>query len=368
MTRSERQRIGIEKWSKTGRGTLQWVTGVGKTRAGLLAIKGFLSKNKNKKIVVVVPTEYLKIQWIQQLVKYGFHNDVSVEIINSAINLETQIDFLILDEIHRAAADTFYKVFQKRKPKLVLGLTATFSRLDGKHAILAYHCPIVDIISLEEALENKWLSPYIEYKVLITPNDIDVYKQYNAAFIESFSYFNNNFNLAMNCVSGIMKGNKVIKASHYVRYEYAESLCTLPKNHPRYKDTVKSILAEVTAATFTFSRALQARKKYVFNHPKKIEIARKILSFREGTKAITFSATIAQAEKVGIGHVVHSGNTKKKNRLTMEEFNKLSSGVINTAKSLDEGADIKGLNLAIILSNSSSKTQKTQRVEFLPHC
>lgn len=37
-------------------------------------------------------------------------------------------------------------------------------------------------------------------------------------------------------------------------------------------------------------------------------------------------------------------------------------GVIHTAKSLDEGADIKGLNLAIILSNTSSQTQKTQRL------
>ena len=45
----------------------------------------------------------------------------------------------------------------------------------------------------------------------------------------------------------------------------------------------------------------------------------------------------------------------------MDEFAKLSTGVINTAKSLDEGADLSGLNLAIILSNSSSQTQKTQR-------
>jgi superfamily II DNA or RNA helicase len=32
---------------------------------------------------------------------------------------------------------------------------------------------------------------------------------------------------------------------------------------------------------------------------------------------------------------------------------------------LDEGADVEGLNLAIILSNTSSQTQKTQRVKIL---
>lgn len=46
----------------------------------------------------------------------------------------------------------------------------------------------------------------------------------------------------------------------------------------------------------------------------------------------------------------------------MEDFSKLKTGVINTAKSLDEGSDIPGLNLAIILCNTSSATQKTQRV------
>lgn len=98
------------------------------------------------------------------------------------------------------------------------------------------------------------------------------------------------------------------------------------------------------------------------NHPKKLEIARKIIESRINDKIITFSATIAQAEKIGYGFVVHSGKTKKKNRMTIEEFSELSCGVMNTAKSLDEGADIKGLSVAIVLSNTSSQTQKTQRI------
>jgi len=166
----------------------------------------------------------------------------------------------------------------------------------------------------------------------------------------------------MTCVSGIKKGNIVIKPSHFVRYEYAKTLCGLPSSHPRYKDTINQIFKEVTAMAFTWNRALQARKSYVMNHPIKIDIARKILLHRPNSKAITFSSTIKQAEKIGNGFVVHSGKTKRKNRITMVEFSKLQKGVIHTAKSLDEGADIPGLNLAIILSNTSSQTQKTQRV------
>lgn len=363
MTRSERQKIAIEKWIKSGgRGTLQWCTGSGKTRAALIAIKSFVEKNVNKKIVVIVPTEYLKDQWLEELVKYNLHHYVSIEIINSAIKINTPIDFAILDEVHRIAADTFFKVFSQRSPKLILGLSATFSRLDGKHAILAFYCPIIDTLSISEALENNWLSPYIEYKVSIETEDIEEYRKHNLEFLNAFSYFNNDFALAMSCVNGIRRGKILIKPSHFVRYEYAQTLCTLDRYHPRYKEVVSSIFKDVTAMAFTWSRSLHARKNYVLNHPKKIDLARKILTARPYSKAITFSSTIKQAEKIGVGYTVHSGKTKRKNKLTIDEFDRLSIGVINTAKSLDEGKDIQGLNLAIILSNTSSQTQKTQRV------
>lgn len=363
MTRDERQTLGVTKWIQNGcRGTLQWCTGSGKTRAAIKGIKWFLKKNPNRKIVVIVPTDHLRIQWYSELNKFGIFQEVDVEIINSAIKLDSQIDFAILDECHRYAADTFYEIFVKRRPKITLGLSATFNRLDGKHNLLAKYCPIVDVLTVQEAIDNKWLAPYKEYKVLIEPEDIQIYYQANQDFLNAFAYFNNDFNLAMQCVGGIKRNNRIIKASHFVRYEYAQSLCTLPRSDYRYKDTVNTILSEVTAMAFTWSRALQARKGYVMNHPRKIELTRLILAARPNKKAITFSATIKQAEKIGQGLIVHSGKTKKKNRITMEEFALMKTGTIHTAKSLDEGADVSGLNLAIILCNTSSQTQKTQRV------
>lgn len=338
LDRTERQRLGVRKWIEAGcRGTLQWCTGVGKTRAALTAIKGFLTKNSNKKIVVVVPTEHLKIQWIQELSQYFLLNYVSVEIINSAIKIDDQIDFLILDECHRIPSDTFYAVFNKRQPKIVLGLSATFSRLDGRHELLNRFCPVCDEISVKEAIENKWLSPYKEYKVIIEPDDIDIYREANRQFNEAFSVFNFDFTLAMNCMTNII-----------YRRTYGKKMGMDAK--------------ELDAVVFTWGRALRARKAYVMEHVKKLEIARKIIEARPNEKIITFSATIAQAEKIGGGYVVHSGKTKKKNRITLEEFSKLKLGVIHTAKSLDEGADIKGLSVAIVLSNTSSQTQKTQRI------
>ena len=64
-------------------------------------------------------------------------------------------------------ADTFKQIFIKVKYHVILCLTATMERLDGKHKILEQIAPIIDRISIEEAIENKWLSPFKEYKVLL---------------------------------------------------------------------------------------------------------------------------------------------------------------------------------------------------------
>ena len=338
LDRTQRQLLGITKWRDSGcRGTLQWCTGVGKTRAALTAVKGFLTKNSGKIIVVVVPTDHLKLQWIQELNKYRLLEYVSVEIVNSAVKVNSHVDFLILDECHRIPSETFYEVFKQRDPSLVLGLSATFSRLDGRHELLNRFCPVCDVISIKEAIDNKWLSPYIEYKVIIDPPDIENYRQLNKTFNEMFSVFDFDFKLAMECLTNIIK-----------RRTYAKK--------------IGISASEMDGIVFSWQRALTGRKAFVTHHPKKLDITRKILSYRQDRKAITFSATISQAEKIGGGYIVHSKNTKKKNRITVEEFSQIPFGVIHTAKSLDEGADIKGLNLAIILSNTSSQTQKTQRL------
>ena len=100
VDRNERQNLGIKKWISVGcKGTLMYATGVGKTKTAIKAIKIFLTKNKNKEVVVIVPTEYLKIQWLQELSKNDLYNEVSVEIIHSAIKIQSKIDLIILDKI-----------------------------------------------------------------------------------------------------------------------------------------------------------------------------------------------------------------------------------------------------------------------------
>lgn len=109
-------------------------------------------------------------------------------------------------------------------------------------------------------------------------------------------------------------------------------------------------------------RVMKKRKDFVMNHPKKLEVARKILNARPDCKAITFSATIKMAEDIGIGYTIHSQKKTRENKQLLEQFNEQSSGVLNTSKSADQGLDLKGINLEVILHTDSSKIRKVQRV------
>ena len=336
MTRTERQLLALNKWKKAGgRGILSHPTGFGKTYETITLIKSYVKSKKDSVIRVIVPTLYLKSQWEEELNKFDL-NMVEVQVINSAIKIKENVDLLIIDEIHRSVSDKNIRIFKVKKPRLILGLSATFKRLDGKHSLIEHFCPVVDVISIKEAVENGWVSEYKEYKVFIEPDDIDEYNQYSLEFQSAFSFFGNDFKEAMKCLNNIVHRRVVAK---------------------RMGISAK----EMDAIVFSWQRNMQARKDYIKNHPKKLELAKLILEKRPGIKAITFSGTIKQAEKIG-GFVMHSGKTKKKNRLTIEEFNSLPSGVLNTSKMLDEGADIRGLSLAVILSNSSSSIQLRQRL------
>ena len=59
--------------------------------------------------------------------------------------------------------------------------------------------------------------------------------------------------------------------------------------------------------------------------------------------------------------MLHSKKSKKQNNEILELFNNATVGTIHSSKSCDQGVDIRGLSVGIILSTDSSKIRKTQR-------
>ena len=66
------------------------------------------------------------------------------------------------------------------------------------------------------------------------------------------------------------------------------------------------------------------------------------------------------AEAIGVGYVYTGKEGKKKNRITLEEFSTMSSGVLNTCKLAEAGMDIPGLSVGIMLGVNSSETKAQQ--------
>lgn len=132
---------------------LHWLR-VGKTRTGINAIKLLLKKKPDAEILVSVPTEVLKEQWMEELIKNGIFQNCKVVVINSIIKKEWEVDFLLIDEVHSTVSDQMRRIFDCVTYNFILCLTGTLERLDGKEILLQQYAPVCDKITLKEAEEN----------------------------------------------------------------------------------------------------------------------------------------------------------------------------------------------------------------------
>ena len=335
MDRTERQKECLKRWLKSGgRASIVACTGFGKTRVALNLIDAFTTKNPGAQTLIVVPTQALKDQWIEQIDERGLGLSARVEIINTVIKFDWSCDLLVVDECHLMAAETFVEVFKQVKYQYILCLTGTLERLDMRHLLIEKYAPVCDRITIEEAERNGWVSPHREYVVMLDV-DLSEYQEINRKFNNAFAFFNFDFEVAMRAATDVIFRNTWAK-----------------RNGQDSKVT--------TAMAMTFMRTMKARKDFILNHPKKIEVAKKILDARKDRKCLTFSATISMAEKLGDGFVMHSKKSKKQNKETIEKFNAVDTGVMHTSKAAETGIDIPGINTEIILYTNSSKIRKTQ--------
>lgn len=317
-----------------------------KTRTGLLAAQRFQKGNPSHKILIVVPSDPIKEQWLEELARFKVKADVITMFIASKQSFECSL--LIVDELHKCAAPTLVKLFDNIKFKVILGLTATFERADGRDKILSKFAPPIDTVSLKEAVDNGWLSKFVEYKVLIDPPDIEEYNKINREFQEHFAFFNHDFSLAMDCAS-----------KWQVRLTEAKRRVGEGND---WHDMNKQLMIHAAG----FSRTLQARKKFIYGHKKKLEVATMILQHRLDKKCITFSQTIATAEELakmsGIGKVYSNKDTGKKGRQTLEEFKEQDKGTLHAIYKLNEGFNDPCIAVGIVLGFNSSQNSSKQRL------
>jgi superfamily II DNA or RNA helicase len=82
-------------------------------------------------------------------------------------------DFIIVDEFHHAAAPTYQKLLSYYEPKILLGLTATPERMDGKDIFAYFNNRIAASIRLPQAINQKLLCPFQYFGI---SDDVDLSK------------------------------------------------------------------------------------------------------------------------------------------------------------------------------------------------
>ncbi|MBP5621890.1 MAG: DUF3427 domain-containing protein, partial [Thermoguttaceae bacterium] len=84
-------------------------------------------------------------------------------------------DYIVIDEFHHAAAPTYQKLLEYYRPKIMLGLTATPERADGKSVFKYFGNRIAAEIRLPEAIDRQLLCPFQYFGVTDTV-DLDKLK------------------------------------------------------------------------------------------------------------------------------------------------------------------------------------------------
>ncbi len=328
MNRDARQVEGLRKWRQSSfQGIAEYPTGFGKTYTAIRAILGMISKKQIKSVLVVVPTITLKEQWEKELAKKKV-KIAEVYVINSAVKKTHDIDFLILDEVHRYAAETFKEIFVRTKYKYILGLTATLERDDGLHEIILKQMPVFDTITIEEALQHSWISPYKIFNVQVpfTPDDLAAYKKAD----NSFKYF------AMQMGRG---GQAFDTAKLWIG-----------SDDPTERGKAAA-----------YYNSLRTRKKLCLNNVNKVAAVKTIIDLFPNRNGLTFSANTDFADSLqnvlgGISMTFHSKLSKKSQGIVMKTFKdkRTKIRILNTCKALNEGLDVPECSIGIVAGSNST--------------
>ncbi len=110
------------------------------------------------------------------------HLFVSVQVFNSRKSFfkerfpEAFYNFIIIDEAHHAQANSYRDLFEIFNPEILLGLTATPERMDGRSLLPDFCNRIAAEIRLPDALSLKLLSPFQYFCVADESTDLRTVK------------------------------------------------------------------------------------------------------------------------------------------------------------------------------------------------
>jgi superfamily II DNA or RNA helicase len=339
---------------------------------------------------------------------------------------------LVCDEIHRVLSlrgTLFNKTITCTNYRLLLGLTATLEQ-EERDILATLNIPIADTVTMSEARRFGYISEYIVYNYGLTLNTNlrEVYDRFNDIHNSNFAKFryfvdgNKNWEFIRACTAGNQVKARVgedVKTGQEWREWYAEKM-NWDSSDNEHDWSPKNI----SKYAHQWNWAMTERKNFLYNIPAKIEAVKEItnkfdvptITFAEtiqfvdslvkelGSKARAYHSNIppliiyepakayrnfkyAKAFRQRVNgkiefdeaegkYAIHynkeiklAGSKLKQKIINDFEDNKFS--VLCTAKALDEGFNVEGIELGIICSASSKQRNSIQRtgrtLRFVPN-
>tara|TARA_R110002126_G_scaffold159053_4_gene306387 strand:+ start:104 stop:1261 length:1158 start_codon:yes stop_codon:yes gene_type:complete len=329
--RQEIQEKALKSWELSGKqGTLELITGLGKTKIALDAVRKF---PKNAKILFLAEVTDREIELENEQQKWGLLGyDIKFACYQSAYKWkDTEWDLVIADEIHDSLTQQYSKFYTNNKYKAIMGLSATVDRkaiVDEEEQVFKGHlldkiAPVCYTYGIDEGQEDG------------TSRKLDVYVINHKLDIHNKSM-----------IAGTKA--KPFKVTEFAGYNYWDqqfrSSLFLPED-------IKLFKIRTTSAS---------RAKVLYELPSKISACKELLA-GIGGKTIIFGNSLNALTNI-TPNVVSSKNTDKKNEKIRNDFDKGKINTIGSFKKLKQGANLVGLDNCIIHSYYSKSKDLIQRI------
>lgn len=356
-------------WSATGRGVIEAVTGTGKTRLAMAAIRAFV--DRGARALVLVPTLELQDQWVREVRELvpelrvgrlgGGHDDdlfarqVVVATPHSAAAVPVDLPpatpgLLVADEAHRYGAPTWGAALPASFT-FRLALTATYERGDdGIVDVLApYFGDVAFRYGYDRAVAEGTVAPFRIALVGVELDDAErsAHDQLDARVKQ----------LHRELVGGLGMPREPRELFAAVAAVVADADRT-SRSGPQVR-ACREYLVRV-----------RERRDVAATASAKLDVCRALAPVLRGGRSLVFSDTVEQADAAArvlaaagpSAETVHGQLPGDKRRIRLALFRRGDLDVVVAPRVLDEGVDVPAADVAVVLAAFRTRRQMVQRL------
>lgn len=358
-------------WVESGcRGVVEAITGAGKTRLAIAAVRVVLGRGG--RALVLVPTVDLQAQWRRELrslvpgARIGLlggggdadlhDHDVVVATPHTAsavpVDLPTgALGLLVADEAHRYGAPTWGAALREAFA-MRLALTATYERTDdGLVEVLGpYFGGVVHRYGYAEAARDGVIAPF---RVGLVGTVLDDHER-----------------AAYDTADGRVRQARQALLGHGWPRHPLDLIARAAQVVAEHAGTPPGRASRELADARAFLAALRVRRDVAAQSAAKLDVVRLVAPALVDRRALVFTDTVEQAEQAArvlaaagvAAEELHGGLTDDRRRIRMAQFRNGSLSCLVAPRVLDEGVDVPEAEVALVLAAFRSRRQMVQRL------